>query len=251
MKFSPSIHQAVLAVAAIGLSATSASADTFMDQIGTPGNYSDLITMEPFGANQIFEPAFSTFNSAVIDDFGVSGPANVTLVEVVLELSSGDVTFGDITGWHVEFYSSVAAGAASLTGDIASVSLLPAAVTVTPIITGALGDSALISAPVNLNLPAAGTYYVALIPELNLGADSDQTFTVASGTFAGTPGGDNAFGINPGNGFGVGTSVADVDDAALRVIGTLLAVPEPSTYGAIAAVMGTVALAWRRRFQSR
>ena len=59
----------------------------------------------------------------------------------------------------------------------------------------------------------------------------------------GNPGGSNAQGINPGNGFSLGTQIATTNNAAILITGN--PVPEPSSMAALA--IGALALIRRRR----
>jgi PEP-CTERM motif len=232
-------------VLALG-SVSSARADIIMDQIGPNPTFVQGMTAH---TSQIFEAGLATFNIAVIDNFSITGGAK-TLTEVdAAVVGFGGFTaasYAAITAWNVEIYSSVAAAAGNLTGNVAAFSVAPGAVTVTkPFGTDAL--SALAAVPINVTL-GNGTYYVAVTPVLNFGS-SQATIGVYESTFAGTPSDSNAFQVNPAGGFGFpGNQTALNVNAAYRIIGTA-AVPEPSV--TVLASAGLAGVFFARRWKSR
>jgi hypothetical protein len=103
-----------------------AQATIIMDQIGP----NDTYTTDNFAyASQYFETGYSDY--AVVDDFSVdSANIHLTQLEAVLgrfATFSGD--YNDVQWWGVEIYSSASAPLNSLAGDVASVMVPTADVT--------------------------------------------------------------------------------------------------------------------------
>ena len=215
---------------------------TVLDQIGP--NPSFIQGQNAF-VSQRFEAPNNSFNSAVIDNFSITSPGT-TLTEIdAAVLGFGGFAGGDlknITAVHVEIYSSIAAAASSLTGDVADINVAAADINVK----APYGNdkfSALAQLGVNVTL-GVGTYYLAVIPTLNFNDTGAEI-----GVYASTFGGDsNAFQVNPGGGFGfTGNQLALGVNAAYRILAQSAAVPEPSSLAmcGIAGVAGLVAA--RRR----
>ena len=215
-------------------------ADVVLDQIAAANTY-------PRGASSksghFLEPQYNYFSAAVVDDFTVSVTTlDLTSVSTILEAEGGTFqSFGDIPGWEVAVYSSLAAAQNSLTGDVADVVVPAASATFTPG-SNLNGDSnVLISLPINLVLPAAGTYYLGVMSRNPL----DSTGWVNVYVF-GNAGGGNAFSEAPGATNGV-TSTALGADAAYRLIGQAAPAPEPSTWALLLSGSGLLWLVSRRR----
>jgi hypothetical protein len=138
---------------------------TILDQIGP--NPSSLQSGTAF-TSQIFGAPFTRDNLAVIDNFSITSPGT-TLTQVDAAIlgtdgfTSGD--FNDVTALHVEIYSSVAAAASSLTGDVYDFSAPKADITLTTPY-GSDQYSALAQINVSVTL-GVGTYYLAVIPALD------------------------------------------------------------------------------------
>jgi len=215
-----------------------ANAQYLMDQIG-PDNTGQ--TGQAVNASQDFMGAFPTFDINAIDDFTVGGAANITGVEVVMGMwNNANINFANVDGYRIEIYSSVAAGAANLVGDVASVAVTPANAVVD---TGWIGGANIVSkvsmSGLNINI-AAGTYWIGVMGLQDF-ATEGQIGTAGSTVGTGT----DMWQVNPGAGFGQGTSFQPTTptNAAIRVTGTV--VPEPGTF--IAIGVGLAALALRRR----
>jgi hypothetical protein len=191
--------------AAATLVATSAATagNVIFDQIGNRDDLSDLNG----GANssQIFEAAFSAYNIAALDDFNVgAGGAKITLIEGVVTGFNGYSTLAGVNSFNVEIYSSTAAAAASLTGDVFSANFGGPSASVN--FAGFFSfdgpdanDADIVSFDVNINL-GAGTYYVAIVPQVDFGATGQSAIATSSLNWAGTnPGSGQA---NPNGGFG-------------------------------------------------
>jgi PEP-CTERM motif len=230
----------------LGLQGSSrAGLTTILDQIGP--NPSDLLSGTPY-TSQIFGAPFTRDNLAVIDNFSITSPGT-TLTQVDAAIvgidgfTSGD--FNDVTALHVEIYSSVAAAASSLTGDVYDFSAPKADITLTTPY-GSDQYSALAQINVNVTL-GVGTYYLAVIPSLNY----ENTGGAEIGVYASTYAGDsNAYQVNPGGGFGFtdNTNALGVN-AAYRILGNVPAVvPEPSS---LVMLSTGLALAFRRSRRAR
>src|SRR5688572_27234787 len=102
------------ATLALGVLCVGANAQVIMDQIGA--NPADLI--DNAQASQDFEAGFDTFDIAAIDDFTVSGAQFIVSVDALIDGFGANNPFLSITSYRVDIYSSVAAGAASLIGDV-------------------------------------------------------------------------------------------------------------------------------------
>jgi len=190
-------------------------------------------------ASQFFEPANAAFNIGAIDDFSVTGGnGSLTGVDAVVVGFGGFTSLANVTSWTVQIYSSTAAAAGNLIGDVASVGGLTA-------VSAAYGTGPnrflislnLIGSGVNL---ANGNYWIAVIPNMPFGGGGGQLGQVVSATNAGPGPALNGVQANPGGGFGfVGGLSASNNNFALRIS----AVPAP---GAI-ALLGLAGLVSRRR----
>lgn len=216
-----------------------ANAQFLMDQIG-PNNAGQV--GQTVHASQDFQGAFPTFDINAIDDFTVSAAANITAVEVVMGMwNNANISFSNVDGYRIEIYSSVAAGASNLVGDVASVAVAPGNAVVD---TGWLGGANIVSkvsmSGLNINILGGGTYWIGVMASQDF-ATEGQVGT--AGSTVGT--GNDMWQVNPGGGFGQGTSFqpAVLTNAAIRITGT--EVPEPGTF--IAIGVGLAALALRRR----
>jgi hypothetical protein len=225
-----------------------ANADVVMDQIGPT---SAFVTPGTVFASQSFEAAFAGFRVGVIDDFTIGATTKLTEVDAALAGFNGftAASYGAITAWDVQFYTSVAAAAASLTGNAASQIVAPGAVTLTTPFLAADPRSALATIPINVTLNP-GKYWVAVIPELAFGTNGAQIGVYSSNYVAGGPNGSNAVQVNPGGGFGFpGNQSALGINAAYRLIGTAAAVPEPSlpVLASVGLVAAFIARRWTRK----
>jgi hypothetical protein len=219
-----------------------------MDQIGDGSTISDA-------EGSTIWTGTPQYNTAVVDDFITTSAVQLSEVDVLGENYDGNIPGASTIGLEVNIYSSLAAAASNLTGNIGSIYVAksgftvdtsfvpPNHVTSTPV---------LISIPISLSLPSAGTYFVGVSvvvadsaiedgPEL-FGVLMEPTATVDN------PGGENAFFINPSKAYIPGTNgtLPLYEDAAYRIIDTAV-VPEPATYAAFAGIAALGFVALRRR----
>lgn len=229
----------------LGLAASAHAQLVLMDQIGDGTAFPGTNAY----ASQIFEPANSAYNSAVVDDFSVSSAVSITRIDAVLLGWNGFSSFGNIRGYQVNLYSSLAAGQANLTGDVASVYVSAGDTTLT---TPFAGQSlqGLVSLPVNIAVGGSGTYFLGVSSLLDYSPGGQVGVALVNSAPWGLPGGVNAMMINPSAGFGATITSPGAYDAAYRVLAsTGGAVPEAGTTGAVAgaALLVLVALKFRRR----
>jgi hypothetical protein len=217
---------AIVAGVLLGFQGSSqAGLTTILDQIGPNPTY---VEGQNANLSQILGAPNNKYNSAVIDNFSITTPGT-TLTQVdAAVLGFGGFAAGDyqnVTALHVEIYSSVAAAAGSLTGDVYDFNATKADIT----LTAPYGDkfSALVDINVNVTL-GVGTYYVAVIPALNFSDNGGAEIGVYDSTFGGD---SNAVQVNPNGGFGfTNNENALGTNAAYRIIGNVpSAVPEPSS----------------------
>lgn len=189
-------------------------------------------------------PGFPLYTEEGVDDF--QAPASLlTLTNVSVVMVGGSSSNGpvDAQGWEVNIYSSIAALQNSFSGDVAHVVLPASAAT----LTGSLSNpyntdaySALVSLPVHITLPAAGKYYVGVIPEMRF-LPASMTYYSTSNVPGFSPAGNNAYEQSTLSGLsGPG------GDLSYRVA----AAPEPSTVAlivAVAAMLGGTVRPARRR----
>jgi hypothetical protein len=242
------LNKLTAAAAIAGLSSLATFANAGIDMNHTNPQGSNLGPMAGFGVNQIFEAGFATFNGATIDDFTASG-SNITRVQVAFEATTAGGQVG-ISGYHLAIWSSVAAAASSgntLTGDVLNADFTAAQATLTSLAgTGATGAGGAWLADISgLNiggLTAGTTYYMGLVAKLDF-TPNGQVFILSSTAPAvlGAGTANNSVGVNPGLGFGVGSSVQNNQNAALYI--QTAPVPEPASM----AVLGMGALALLRR----
>ena len=160
----------LVASVVFGFTASAAQAQvTLLDQIGPDAT---AVNGQAASASQRFEPANAAFHVVVGDDFVVPAGGSVRLghVQVVLTAfnGTGAAAFPAIQNYELQIYSSPAAAASNLTGDISS-SIIPTANATQTVPFGTnVNPSGLIDLDVtsfNINL-APGTYWVGILPRL-------------------------------------------------------------------------------------
>lgn len=213
---------------AIALSLAAASAPrlhavTIMDQIGSSGAF---FTGRNSNTSQVFDD-FPTFSTAAVDDFSVASIFNLTSITAATLGFNGFSSYGTITGYEVDIYSSLAAARSGLNGDIANVMISPSSATLTTDFSGD-ADSALVTLPVNILLPRTGTFYLSVLADLDFETGGQLGVYSSTGLSGSNPGGANGYQENPGGGIGAPNNESALNaDLAYRIAGT--AVPEPSS----------------------
>jgi len=202
--------------------------------------------MDSLFASQDFEVGLNAFDCITIEDFTVT--SSQTLVTQVRAMMGGfggftsPAQWANVTGFHLNFYTSVAAGASNLTGNAGSLLVsVGSAVITDPGFTTFNGTVRLVTLNVNMVLPGAGTYWVGVNGIMDATGSSNQ---IGVGNNNVTSGGNNSALVNPGGGFGEPNNTHQwFDDSAYSVNAT--AVPEPGSM--IALGLGVTALLARRR----
>ena len=206
-----------------------------LDQLGPDPN---SIAGRGVWASQRFETSFAQYDIGVLDDFVVPPPgAQLATVEAVLGFWGGTGNFVNIQSYAVEVYSSVAAAARNLRGDVASFETATYANLVQPWGAGGYrqGKVTLDVAPGQMVLQP-GRYWLAVIPRMVF---SPQGQCGVSGSWLGDL---NAAQANPGGAFGFPNGyqyITPPENAAFRIS----AVPEP---GALALLVLAALLLGRR-----
>jgi hypothetical protein len=193
------------------------------NQIGDPALY-DFALLPPPTPSQIFSD-FPASNCTVLEDFTVTATQlRITQVSVLLRAQGGFISFQDVQGYRLNFFSDVNLAATSLVGDAGSIDISPgAAVSVTQVIDpGGNHEYGLVVLNVDVPLPSAGNYWVGVSP-IAASTVAGQFFVQT--TTHGTSGSANARLANPGEGLGAGTLSTPGNHYTYSVT----AVPEPAT----------------------
>jgi hypothetical protein len=230
------------AVLVLAGSAVASQAVIVMDQVGTQANVTESVNV-----SMRFDTANVGYSSAAIDDFSVtSGQVRLTQIEAVVLGFNGTSAFSsfqNVQSWNVEIYNSVGAAVGNLTGNVASQTFLPGAVTLnTSYYTGTppIANVALLTIPVNILLPSAGTYWIGVVGRLD--STSGQVGVGSTSFAAGFPNNNNGTIVNPGGSFLLEDNQLNTgENFGYRIN----AVPEPATMAALA--IGAAGLLARRR----
>jgi len=217
------------------------SAAVVLNQIGDVNAY--LFDASPGPTpSQIFTD-FPSYDCTVLEDFTLTASElRITRVSVLFRAQGGFVSFGDIQGYYLNFFSDPGLAAVTLTGDVASLEIAPGSgATVTQVIdSSGPYEYGLVTLDVDIPMPSAGNYWVGVSPKaavatgqfllMNNGAVGDVTAGNSNGKLA-----------NPGLGFGVGALTSTNLDYAVSIIG----VPEPA--GFPLWIIGACGWLFRRR----
>ncbi len=216
-----------------------AGAVVVLDQIGSSGSAFA-------GANAYTSQFFDddpTFSLSAVDDFTAATLLRLTNVTAATEGFNGFASYANITGYEVNVYSSLSAANNGLNGDVAHLLINPANATLSTSFNGD-ANSALVSLPLSILLPRAGTFYLSVIADLDFGNGGQLGVFGSTGLAGVVPGGSNAHAENPGGDLGLpGNESALGVDLAYRI--TADAVPEPSTGILMRGASALLAAGWR------
>lgn len=166
--------------------------------------------------------------------------------------------FDQTSGYQVNIYSSVAAAASNLTGDVYSLTVAGSAPT--------FGPALNIDDPFGYTLPyspgstmasiaidkvlASGTYYIGVISLNDPDVSGQESIFVASsagsGGYLANPGGSWGAYFGPGNAWDTGAQLGYRLEGLQGVAG----VPEPASWALMIAGFGLVGTGARRRYRS-
>ncbi len=202
------------------------------------------LTSVSSGNAQIFEPAFSSSNGMMVDDFTLASTATLTRIDAAFTSNFSGAALASISGFRISIFTSIAAVVASgsaLQGDVTTV-MVPTGSVISAPFNAYNTLSVVYTIPVNISLPA-GTYFVGIAPILNFSPNGYQSFMLQHfGT-----GGNNAYEILPG------VSITDFRgaDTTMDIYGNVAAAPEPATIAAGAFAALALTATWTRRRRAR
>ncbi len=229
MTYAKALALTSLFAAAVGANASV----VLMDQMGT--------TNQTY-ASQQFEAAYEAYDINAIDDFTTTGAMTVTKVTATMDgwNNFSEASWQHLGGFRVEIYTSVNAGAANLVGDAGSQTVALADATITTLQAGATAST--VELPVSIALSQAGTYWIGVMGILDYGTDGQ--IGVCDNLGSATPGGLNAYQVNPGQALLAGSQLIG-GGTNLQYKVEAEAVPEPATLSVLG--LGALALIRRRR----
>ena len=232
-----------LLVAVLGGSACAASQGTVViNQIYDPAIYPGGLASVGHTSQQYTEASYAYADTAVVDDFTVSAATlDLTSISAVVQgFGNTFQSFANVSGWEIAIYSSLQAADANVTGNVFDKVYATGAATITSPFSVNGDTNGLLTLPVNILLPAAGKYYLAV-----RGVNSITTNGQIAIYAEGSAGNSNAYQFDPGEAgmFGGEPATALGEDAAYEISG----VPEPSSWALLAAGGAAVALLVRRR----
>jgi hypothetical protein len=215
---------------------------------GGASTYAQTIILNQIGSSPaVFNSASSyasnsftngSTSSVLVDDFvDPSSALDITDVSAAVVGFGGTfVSLANVTGWEVSIYASMPTSTTSLVTPFSAIVPTAGVTLKAPYDTSA--QSGLVSIPVNILLPTAGTYYLSVEAVNSLTTNGEVGVYSTSTGFLGSPapfpsGGENDFEFTPGATGGIFNPVTTSEngDAAYEVAG----VPEPSTWALVAA----------------
>ena len=225
------IHFGLGAVATIAVTGF-ASADVIMDQIGSMDG-SAVAAGTIHGTQEFID--YGAYSLVAMDDFSISEDMTLTSASMVLggwNGYPGDPT--NVTGYTVNIYSSVAAAAGDLVGDVFSMYIANDG----SWDAGWMGNGHLVTLDLGGAELATGDYWLGITPLNHFAAGNGQT-----GVWTSNIGDGSGHQANPGGGFGMPDNwSAGGENYAYSLEGNA-AIPAP---GAL-ALLGLAGFARRRR----
>jgi hypothetical protein len=223
------------------VAAAPAHAGVLFDQISTDYSNANSYVWD----SQQFDAPNSAFDVNLLDDFTLGASYDLSSVDAAISGYNGFSSMSGITGYRVEIYSSIAAAANSLVGDVASVTVASGDITSTSPFSMTWGPSGLVHIPVDISL-AAGTYYLGVMTINSF--SNGQSGILIDPTKTG-----DAVQVNPNGGFGYTGGIFPTNppsQASYRISGDLTTAspaPEPATWGMMLLGFGAVGAVARRR----
>jgi len=207
-----------------------ANAATVIDQLGplTTATSFNFSTLPDPTLSQIFSD-FGDYSTVVLENFTLALPhTNITEVAVVFRAVGGFDDFSNVDGFLLNIYSDLNLAAASLSGDVASITAtLGANLTITEIVDTSdpnifeTYDYGLLRFTLDLNLAAAGEYWIGVSP---IGNTALGQFMLVASPVSGL-GMPDAQLANPGEGHEIGSLSQTGNHHAISVT----AIPEPGS----------------------
>lgn len=212
------------------LFSSACEAATVLNQIGDANSYS-FETLPAPTPSQIFTD-FPDFDCTVIEEFTVtSSQLRITQVSALFQALGGFSAFQDVQGYFLNFYDDPALAAASLTGNVASLTLAAGSgASVTQVVDGSgAHEYGLVNLDLDVALPSAGKYWVGVSPIASSSVAGQFLVQTSNSTQPQTA--DARF-ANPAQGFGNGALLLLGNHYAYSVT----AVPEPEV-GAFSLIL--------------
>ena len=182
-----------------------ASAEVVVDQIG-PMDGSSL--GDSISSSQYFEPIYSSFNIATLENIILTDERRLIQMEFVLNGWEGFTDPTSVSSYECNFYSTSSVAEKTLTGDLSTDVIDVADAVVSD---QWYGQGFLLAIPIDAVIPAGG-YWFSVIPENNVeptGRTGIQESLIGDST--------HCLQVNPGEGFGFGTIRSLYLESAFRI----------------------------------